>query len=435
MNIGGAMNPRYILTANDLLVFIKKVFNYTRSISGHGVRRTLNNAKELIPELEIFEVPTGTNIWDWTVPQEWVFRAARILNAKGEIILDAKNNNLHVVSYSEPVNRTISLEELQKNLYSMPQFPDAIPYKTSYYERRWGFCIEDKVRKQLLPGDYQVLIDSSFVDGSMTLGQIYIPGSVKSEILFSTYICHPSMANNELSGPAIALGLASYIKSTRNHYSYRILFCPETIGSLYFLSRNLDHLKSNLIAGYVLTCLGDELAWNYMPSRTGSTLSDKIAKRVLKKLNIEYILNSFLSRGSDERQYCSPNIDLPVCSVMRSKYGTYPEYHTSKDDINFISENGLRDSLNFYKAVIDEFESNKIPKLKIFGEPMLSKRSLRSTLGGSVLSQDESLISNIIAYSDGTNDTTEMADLFNASPTSLNLIFALLEKNEIISFL
>jgi aminopeptidase-like protein len=429
------MTSNSILTAEDLFKFIEKVWRYMRSITGDGVRLTLKDAKDLIPELEIYEIPTGTKIWDWTVPQEWIFRGAKILNSKGGVVLDSDHNNLHVLNYSAPVNKKLKLEELQKHLFSLPEYPGAIPYRTSYYEKNWGFCIQHEARKKLLPDDYQVTIDSEFIDGSMTFGQVYIPGKVKNEILFSTYICHPMMANNELSGPAIALGLSSYLKSLNNYYSYRILFYPETIGSLYFLSRNLEHLKMNLIAGYVLTCLGDDLTWNFMPSRTGITLADKIAKRVLERLKIKYTHNSFLMRGSDERQYCSPNIDLPVCSVMRSKYGSYPEYHTSKDNLNFISTNGLHESLYFYTKIIDEFESNRIPKLKIYGEPMLSRRNLRKTLGGGKLSSDEKLISNVIAYSDGDHDLTEMSKLFETSVDSISEIVKLLEKHKIIACL
>ena len=420
------------LSSDELLMFIRKVWSYMRSITGDGNRQTLIAAKELIPELEIIEVPTGTKIWDWTVPKEWIFRGAKVINSKGEIILDSKVSNLHVVNYSQPINKILSLEELQKNLFSLPDMPDAIPYRTSYYKESWGFCIEDKVRRTLVPGDYQVIIDSDFTDGSMTVGQIYISGKVKSEILFSTYICHPMMANNELSGPAIALGIASYIRSRNNYYSYRILFHPETIGTLYFLSKNLDYLKNNLIAGYVLTCLGDELAWNFMPSRTGNTLSDKVAKRTLEQLNIKYKINSLSDRGSDERQYCSPRVNLPVSSVMRSKYDSYSEYHTSKDDLTFISKKGLHESFEYFKHLIQQFEDNRIPVAELFGEPMLSKRNLRGTIGGSSLTSKEQLISQVLAYSDGSNDTFEIAKILNVTIREVESLIDLLCSHKLI---
>ena len=240
------------------------------------------------------------------------------------------------------------------------------------------------------------------------------------------------MANNELSGPAIALGIASYIRSKNNYYSYRILFYPETIGSLYFLSKNLDYLKSNLIAGYVLTCLGDELAWNFMPSRTGNTLSDKVAKRTLEQLNIRYKLNSFSDRGSDERQYCSPKVNLPVSSVMRSKYGSYSEYHTSKDDLTFISKKGLHESFEYFKHLIKQFENNRVPIAELFGEPMLSKRNLRGSIGGANLTSDEQLISHILAYSDGSNDTFEMAKILNVSSHKIHQLINILRSHKLV---
>lgn len=421
------------LSSDNLFQFIESVWSFFRSITGMGVRQTLLKAKELVPHLEIIEIPTGTRCWDWEIPQEWVIRSAQVKSlSDGEIILDAAVNNLHVVSYSQPVNLTLTLDELQEHLISDPSIPDAIPYRTSYYGSNWGFCISENQRKTLKQGLYSVVIDSEFIDGSMTFGQVYIPGKVTNEILFTTYVCHPMMANNELSGPAIAIGLASHLSKTQNYYSYRILFVPETIGTIYFLSQNIDYLKCNLIAGYVLTCLGDDLAWNFMPSRTGNTLSDKVAKRSLEQLHIRYKLNSFLDRGSDERQYCSPRVNLPVSSVMRSKYGSYSAYHTSKDDLTFISRKGLHESFEFFKHLILQFENNRIPVAELFGEPMLSKRNLRGSIGGSHLNSDELLISQLLAYSDGSNDTFEMAKLFNVSVKKVVSLVNLLQSHGLV---
>jgi aminopeptidase-like protein len=428
------MKNQYLVQAEGLMSFIRTVWDLPRSITGDGVRKTLNEAKKLIPELQIEEVPTGTIAYDWEIPKEWVFRSAQILDDKNNVIVDSRNSNLHVVSYSVPVNEILSLEELQLKLHSDPSLPNAIPYRTSYYKSDWGFCVTQKTRDSLRSGNYRVVIDADFIQGSMTMGSIFIPGKVESEILFTTYICHPSLANNELSGPAIALGIANYLRSLEPYYSYRVLLVPETIGSIYYLSRNFDSLKRNLIAGYVLTCLGDEKSWNYLPSRTGITISDKIAKRVLFKQNIAFNSNSFLSRGSDERQYSSPNIDLPVCSVMRSRYGTYKEYHTSLDNLDFISKKGLSESLFFYTELIKEFESNRIPKATTFGEPMFSKRQLRSNLGGGNLSNNEMLISNVMAYADGNNDTTEMAELFDVSKKDLSDVIKNLIDNDLIQY-
>lgn len=403
------MNKQKSLSVDDLISFIHEVWSYHRSLTGDGNRKTLLSIKKLIPDLSIQEIPTGTKFWDWEIPKEWNLKSAQIINESNEVILDAKTCNLHVVSYSESIDKKLNLDELQERLHSIPELPDAIPYRTSYYEKNWGFCVTEDFRKTLKDSTYKVKIDSEFFNGSMTIGEIYLKGETESEILFSTYICHPMMANNELSGPAMAIALASYISSLDRYYSYRILFYPETLGSLYFLSQNLTHLKKHLIAGYVLTCVGDENNWNFMPSRTGIAISDKIALRILKKLNHNYNHNSFKSRGSDERQYCSPNIDLPVSSVMRSMYAQYPEYHTSKDDLNFISKKGLSESLLLYKDIINEFEKNRIPKVTTFGEPMLSKRNLRNNVGGGLLSENETLVSNILAFSDGSNDLQELS--------------------------
>ena len=421
------------LSTFQLMEFIKFSWSFVRSITGKGVRDTLQAIKELIPELEIIEVPSGTRIWDWEVPKEWVFNSAYIENENKVRIIDAEINNLHVVSYSSPVNKFMTLEELEPHLFSIPEKPSVIPYRTTYYEENWGFCVEDNVRKSLDPGKYRVVIDSELIKGCMSIGEIFIQGKVETEIIFTTYICHPMMANNELSGPAVAIALANHLSAQNNYYSYRVLFVPETIGSIYFINRHLENLKKNLLAGFVLTCLGDDLSWSYMPSRTGTTISDKIAKRVLSKLGLKFTEFSFIERGSDERQYCSPRVDLPVCSVMRSKYGTYEQYHTSADNLDFISEKGLNESISFYKEVISEFEVNRIPVMEIYCEPFFSKRNMRNTFGGGKLSKNEKLLSNISAYADGSNDFFEMSQMFHVELEEIKSAVDLLTDNKILS--
>src|SRR3989338_5820522 len=259
---------------------VKELFPICRSITGEGVRETLRIIKRQIP-INAYEVPTGTKVFDWTVPEEWNIKDAYVLDESGKKILDFKKNNLHVVSYSVPVDKIVDLSEFQEHLYSLPDQPEAVPYVTSYYEKRWGFCLADKERRKLKKGKYRVLIDSELKKGSLTYGEVIVPGRSKKEVFLSTYICHPSMANNELSGPAVTTFLAKWILNRERHYSYRIIFIPETIGALTYLSKNLAVMRKNMVAGFNVTCVGDERAYSFMPSRPGNTYADKIALNVL----------------------------------------------------------------------------------------------------------------------------------------------------------
>ena len=385
-----------------------------RSITGQGVRESLAILAEHLPTLLVHEVPSGTKCFDWTVPREWRIGEAWIKDSAGNKVVDFAHNNLHLVGYSTPVNVTLSLGELQKHLYSIPDQPDAIPYITSYYYERWGFCITQNERDLLQPGLYHVYIDSELFNGSLTYGEVYIPGETDNEILLSTYICHPSMANNELSGPCVATWLGRWLNELpQRKFSYRILFLPETIGSIFFLSKNLNNLKSKLMAGFVLTCLGDDRAYSYLPSLDGDTLADRVAKHVLHHVDSYYKVYSFLDRGSDERQYCSPGVDLPVCSIMRSKYGEYPEYHTSLDNLELITPTGLEGSFNVYKYVINCLEENCIPSTSVLCEPELGRRGLYpslSTLESASIVRD---MMNLIAYSDGNRSLFEIAEIID----------------------
>ena len=394
----------------------KKLWPITRSITGNGVRETLKIIQQEIPNLTIHEVSTGTQCFDWKIPKEWNIKNAYIIDPSGKIIVDFRDNNLHVVSYSVPINKTVSLSELQRHLYSLPEQPDAIPYVTSYYEEGWGFCLTENQRKSLKEGDYQVYIDSELSDGSLTYGELIIHGKSEKEVFLSTYVCHPSMANNELSGPAVTTYLSKWINSQPREYTYRIIFIPETIGSICYLSKNLDVMKKNIIAGYNISCVGDDNAYSYLPSRDEDTISDKIALHVLKHTCPDFIKYTYLDRGSDERQYCSPGVDLPIASVMRTKYGAYKEYHTSLDNLSYISPEGLFGSYKVLISCIECIESNKIYKATTLCEPQMGRRNLRPTLGASTnMAADVKLMSNILVYADGEYDLLDMANKLNIS--------------------
>lgn len=382
-----------------------------RSITGDGVRETLRIIQRLhLPALTIHEVPTGTPVFDWVVPREWTMREAYILTPDGRRICDCADNNLHVVGYSIPVDRTVSLEELDAHLHSLPDRPDAIPFVTSYYKERWGFCLTHRQRMQLGEGAYRVVIDSELFEGSLTYGELIVPGASAHEVFLSTYVCHPSMANNELSGPTVTTFVAQWLESLPSRkYTYRIVFVPETIGSITYLSRHLEWLKTHVIAGFNVSCVGDDRSYSYLPSRNGGTLSDIVARHVLKWIDPGFITYRWLDRGSDERQYCSPGVDLPIASIMRSKFDQYPEYHTSLDDlVNVVTPAGLEGGYNAVRRALETIERHCHPRLLVLGEPQLGRRGLYAHL--STPATEVPLILNLITWADGTKSLVDIAD-------------------------
>ncbi len=383
-----------------------------RSITGEGVRETLSILSEVVP-LQRIEVPSATRVFDWTIPPEWVVREAYVLTPTGERILDVHENNLHLLNYSAPFKGTLALEDLDEHLHSLPEQPHAIPYVTSYYERRWGFCISQHERDTLPEGSYEVVIDTEHIQGSLSIGEAVLPGSQEGEVLISTYTCHPSLANNELSGPLVAAFL--YRRLSRwpaRRLTYRFVFAPETIGAIAYLAMRGEHLREHLRAGYVVSCAGTEDRFTLKRSRRGDTLADRAALHVLSRLPEEPRVLAFFPTGSDERQYCSPGFNLPVASVMRSMYGTYPEYHTSLDDRDLISCAALRGSVDVYERILGVLDANvRYVSQAPFGEPQLSPHGLYDTLGTRDSSAFSVALLWLLNLADGEHDLLEAAEL------------------------
>ncbi|TXK71445.1 DUF4910 domain-containing protein [Campylobacter volucris] len=410
-----------------------KLFPICRSITGTGFRASLKILDDAMGGgiLKIHSIKSGTKVYDWIVPQEWQINDAYIITPDGEKICDFKKNNLHVLNYSEGINDEISLDELQEHLYSIEDYPDAIPYITSYYKKRWGFCIEHEKREKLKNGKYKVFIDAKHFDGVLNYADFIIPSTQnnKEEILISTYLCHPSMANNELSGPIVATFLAKWLlKQKERKYNYRFVIIPETIGSIVYINKNLNHLQKYVKAGFVLSCIGDDNAYSLIHSPNENTLADKVALYTLKnKENFKRF--SFIDRGSDERQYCSPLVNLPVVCICRTRFGDYKEYHTSKDDLNFISEKGLQGGLKAMQEIIMNLEINATYKNTTFCEPNLGKRGLYHTIN---TNSTKHISCNFLAYCDGKNDVLDIANKLNLQAYEIKELIEKLKANGLV---
>lgn len=403
------------MIGSDIHLFAKELWPINRSITGEGVRQTLDLIQKHIPNLEVNSVPSGTQVFDWTVPKEWTVKAAYIMTPSGEKICDFDKNNLHLLGYSIPFEGEMDLDDLKKHLYTLPEQRNAIPYITSYYKERWGFCMTQDQYDDLKDGLYYIKIDSKLFEGVLNYGEILIKGKSTNEVFLSTYICHPSMANNELSGPTVLTFLAKWLEEQKNlEYSYRIIFIPETIGSITYLSFHHNQLKKNVFSGFNVTCIGDNRSYSFLPSRKGNTLSDCVARHVLRHIDPNYKSYSWLDRGSDERQYCSPGIDLPVATIMRTKYGQYPEYHTSLDDLkNVVTPKGLDGGYWALRRAIEAIEKNKTYRNSILCEPQMGKRGLYPTLSTKTSGQEVKLMMDLISISDGSKSLIDIADELN----------------------
>jgi aminopeptidase-like protein len=388
---------------------MSELFPICRSLTGDGVRETLRILQRHAP-IDIVETPSGAPAFDWTIPKEWNIRAAYIRDSQGRTVVDFRENNLHVVSYSVPVRRRMSLAELRPRLHSDPQHPDWIPYRTSYYKPDWGFCLTHRQLESLADGEYEVCIDSSLEDGSLTYGECYLPGDTPDELFLSTHVCHPSMCNDNLSGVVIAAFVANILSQRRRRHSARIVFVPGCIGAIAWLSRN-EETATQIRHGMVITCIGDSGKFTYKRSRRGNAPIDRAAEHFLRQSGNDYSIADFTPYGYDERQYCSPGFNLPVGCFMRTPHGEFPEYHSSADNLDFIRPANLEESLQAVLAILDMVDRdgrwlNRNPKC----EPQLGRRGLYRTTGGTEPGAADLARLWVLNFSDGDHSLLDIAE-------------------------
>ena len=396
-----------------MMAHMAELFPLCRSITGEGTRRTLSYFEKFHPEFNRIQFPTGTKVFDWTIPKEWNIYDCYLQHIDtGQYFALFSESNLHVVGYSSPVDLILDLSELLEHIYVQDDQPDVIPYVTSYYNSKWGFCLS-KNQKEMLPvGLYRAFISSVFSDGYLDITHACISGHSPSEIFFSSYVCHPSLANNELSGPVVLNALLDYIKVNHKspRFSYRFVLLPETIGSIAYLSSHLQYMKKHTICGVNLSCVGDDRAYSYVQSPYANTLADRaLSAALIGKENVH--VYSFLERGSDERQYCSPGVDLPLCTFCRTKFGEYPEYHTSDDDLSLVSEQGLTGALGILVDIVDAFELCLYPSAHHLCEPQLGRRNLYADISTKSNGVPFKALNDVWAYSNGRNSIFDICIL------------------------
>jgi len=418
-----------------------QLYPICRSLTGSGVRKTLRILKKNFPELKILSEKSGKKVFDWNIPPEWNVVNAHVIDKFDNKIIDFKKNNLHLIGYSIPVKKNVTKIELLKHLYTLPEQPDAIPYITSYYKKYWGFCIPDNERKKINKkyrddDKFKVIIKSNLnKSGYLNYGELVVKGKSKQEILISTYICHPSMANNELSGPIVSMCLIDYFRRFKNlKKTLRFIFIPETIGSITYLNKNLKRLKDDLIGGYNLSCIGDDRNHSCMFSKYNDTQSDKALVKAYKDLKIKFKVYSFLKRGSDERQYCSPSVELPIASIFRTKYGEYPEYHTSLDDFSLVTKKGIAGGYTVTKKAIENLLETLIPQSKIICEPQMGKRNLYPNISTKYPKTYTQNLMNFLQYADGRNSLEEISRLIKIKDSETKNIFLTLKKNNLLKW-
>ncbi len=393
----------------EMFRFVAEAYPICRSITGDGVRRTLAMVGERIP-LEVHEVATGTAVLDWTVPKEWNVRDAWVKDPRGEKVVDFQEHNLHLLGYSVPVHEKLPLAKLKEHLFTLPDQPDLIPYRTSYYRETWGFCLAHRRLEELAEGEYEVRIDSTLDDGSLTYGECFLPGSSEREVLLSCHVCHPSLANDNLSSLAVSLTLADLLSRVERRWSYRFLYIPGTIGAITWLGRN-EAAAARVAHGLVMANLGDLGAFHYKKSRRGTAAIDRAVTHVLQRSGREHQVEEFVPYGYDERQYCSPGFDLPVGSLTRTPWGRYPEYHTSADNLDLVRPEALAESLALYLEVFGLLEADRTYlNLSPKGEPQLGRRGLYRSLGGEGSRDRELALLWVLNQSDGEHSLLDVAE-------------------------
>jgi len=414
-------------------LFKKKIFLLNRSLGGQENYKTLRFIKKIIPNLKLYKIKPGQNIFDWRVPATWSVKEAYIQDENNKKVIDIRNNFLHVLNYSSKVKKTVSKRELYKHLYFLKKLPNAIPYVTSYYYKKWGFCIKYNQLQSLKSKKFKVFIDSSFSKKrKLDYGELFVKGKSKKEILFSTYICHPNLGNDNFSGIIVNSLISNYLKSKKTTYSYRLMFIPETIGSIYYIKKNLYKLKNNLLAGYVLTCLGRGRKLNII-SKYNDNFSLKLLKSFLKGSNQTYTIRNWKDRGSDERQFSSPNVDLPFSLITKKKFMDYKEYHTSLDNLNYIRNNDLLHSFRIFKNFINYIEKQELYLSNNKCEPFLSKYDLYSKISSSYSkNKEQDNYLNVIDYCDGKNTLNDISNLLKIKKQKLNIIINNLKKKKLI---
>ncbi|MFJ2742905.1 DUF4910 domain-containing protein [Streptomyces sp. NPDC087440] len=387
---------------------VRRLYPLCRSITGDGVRATLDVVGELLP-LQVHEVPTGTQVLDWTVPQEWNIRDAYVADASGRRVVDFAASSLHVLGYSVPVHRTMPLSELRAHLYTLPEQPDLVPYRTSYYAPQWGFCLSQNTLDALPDGDYEVRIDSTLADGHLTYAEHVVPGQVTDEVIVSCHVCHPSLANDNLAGIAVATFLARELAGQTPYYTYRFIYAPGTVGAITWLARNrVERVKH----GLVLACAGDRGSLTYKKSRRGDAEIDRVLRHVLESSGRPHRINEFTPYGYDERQYCSPGFDLGVGSLTRTPYAGYPEYHTSGDNPDFVAPQAMADTLAVCREAFAVLDRNRrYVNQSPYGEPQLGRRGLYGSLGGRSDAKEAQLAMLwVLSMSDGAHSLLDVAE-------------------------